>query len=72
MTKPLTILVTGASSGIGRATALELAGRGHRVLIGARSTAKLEELAEAVPQLRDRGRRETAARAALLDDAMLQ
>jgi NAD(P)-dependent dehydrogenase (short-subunit alcohol dehydrogenase family) len=47
MPDPLTILVTGASSGIGRATALELAGRGHRVFAGARRAAALDELAQA-------------------------
>jgi NAD(P)-dependent dehydrogenase (short-subunit alcohol dehydrogenase family) len=37
--------VTGASRGIGRATALELAGRGHRVFALARSSTGLEDLA---------------------------
>ncbi len=39
-----TIVVTGASEGIGRATALELAGRGARVVAGARSSERLDEL----------------------------
>ncbi|MES2923751.1 MAG: SDR family oxidoreductase [Verrucomicrobiota bacterium] len=38
------ILVTGASSGIGEATARLLAGNGHRVVIGARRTERLEKL----------------------------
>src|SRR5262249_23408309 len=38
-------LVTGASQGIGRATALALAGAGARVAIAARNEAKLAELA---------------------------
>jgi short-subunit dehydrogenase len=36
--------VTGASRGIGRATALELAGRGHRVFALARTSSDLQEL----------------------------
>ena len=49
MTNGQTVFVTGASSGIGRATALELARRGHRVLIGARRTAVLDEIAQVDP-----------------------
>jgi NADP-dependent 3-hydroxy acid dehydrogenase YdfG len=41
------VLITGASSGIGRAAAIELAGRGHRVFASARRLAALEELAAA-------------------------
>ena len=45
----LQVLITGASSGIGRAAAIELAGRGHRVFASARRLGALEELAEAHP-----------------------
>lgn len=43
-------LVTGASSGIGRAVALELARRGYRVAVTARREAALDELAAAAPE----------------------
>ncbi len=47
MTKPIAesvIVLTGASSGIGRATALELARRGASVVVAARRTPLLEEV----------------------------
>ena len=39
------VAITGASSGIGAAIALHLAGRGAKVVLGARRSARLEDLA---------------------------
>lgn len=69
-------LVTGASSGIGRATALALAGAGARVALGARREGRLEELASEIAaaggealwrglDVTDRGQCESFAAAAL-------
>ncbi|CAL9353776.1 SDR family oxidoreductase [Streptomyces sp. NPDC012461] len=59
-----TVLVAGASSGIGRAAALHLAGRGADVVLAARRTSALEEVAAGVE---DRGRRAWALRCDLSD-----
>jgi NADP-dependent 3-hydroxy acid dehydrogenase YdfG len=45
------VVITGASSGIGRATALAFAKQGARLVLAARRTAKLQEVAEACEAL---------------------
>jgi NAD(P)-dependent dehydrogenase (short-subunit alcohol dehydrogenase family) len=55
MSRPQTLvgkvaLVTGASSGIGRASALELARRGARVVVSARRRAEIDSLAAQIRQ----------------------
>ena len=52
MTQHLNVLVTGASSGIGRAAALEFAGRGHQVFAAARREQALAALTAARPGIR--------------------
>jgi short-subunit dehydrogenase len=42
------VIITGASSGIGRALGVELAGRGARVVLAARQVAELDQVAEQI------------------------
>ncbi|MBX3736830.1 MAG: SDR family oxidoreductase [Candidatus Didemnitutus sp.] len=48
MIKDKVVIITGASSGIGEATAKLLARRGAKVVLGARRTDKLKQIADAI------------------------
>lgn len=48
---PKTVLITGAGSGFGRGAAVELAGRGHKVIATVETEKQAAELAAAHPQL---------------------
>jgi NADP-dependent 3-hydroxy acid dehydrogenase YdfG len=58
------VLVTGASSGIGEATALRLAAEGHHVVLGARRTDRLDAV---VARIRADGGRASAQRLDVTD-----
>ena len=62
---PLTVLITGASSGIGRATGLELAGRGAQLVLVSRGRESLEE---AAAEMRAAGAKEVVVCAADVTD----
>ena len=62
-------VITGASSGIGAATALTLAAAGHPVALGARRTEKLDELAA---QIRGQGGEVAAHALDLTDDESVE
>jgi len=61
MTTTLTVLVTGASSGIGRATATEFARQGHLVFAAARREDVLAGLAATAPHIQAVGRSRSSA-----------
>ncbi|GMA08383.1 oxidoreductase [Tetragenococcus halophilus subsp. flandriensis] len=48
MAEQKVVVITGASSGIGEATAVLLAQKGHKLVLGARREAKLQEIADKI------------------------
>jgi NAD(P)-dependent dehydrogenase (short-subunit alcohol dehydrogenase family) len=68
MTGPSSILITGASSGLGRALALEYAAPGRRLALGGRDARRLEETAMAC---RARGAEISTASVAVEDPAAM-
>ena len=62
-------VVTGASSGIGAATAIELAEQGHPVVLGARRVERCEAIAQ---RIREKGGEATVARLDLNDAASIK
>ena len=50
MIKDKVVIITGASSGIGYATALSLAKEGAKLVVGARRTDRLESLVKAIEE----------------------
>src|SRR6185437_16974316 len=63
------VAITGASAGVGRATAREFAAKGWDVAVIARNKARLDEAASELHQL---GRRALAVEADVGDYALLQ
>ncbi|QSQ19175.1 SDR family NAD(P)-dependent oxidoreductase [Pyxidicoccus parkwayensis] len=51
MPEPLTIVITGATSGIGRLAALALAAQGHRLVLLARDSARADALVRSIDEL---------------------